>query len=176
MRYLLLLILLSGCYTRQKATNQFSRAAVAYPELPAGYCARTYPPKDSLIKGDSVVTFDTIYTGGETVFDTVRVADTIRIVKTIQLPGTRIIERVYKTDTIVKINTAALDLCSIERGRALALAEDKTAEAAKWRALAKKRFWIITGMGAAMALGLFLALRRKVVNKATGAGLFDRGR
>lgn len=161
----LVAVLLSSCYSKRKATSQFSRAAVAYPELPADYCAKTYPVKDSLIKGDTIVVTDTIYTGGNVSFDTTIVMDTKYITKTIQLPGTKIIERIYKTDTVFRENKAALDLCAIERRNALQLATDKTKEADKWRKIAKKRFWIILAMGASMALGIFAMVRRKVVKK-----------
>lgn len=168
---LLLLFVATGCYTKQKATSQFGKAAAAYPELPADYCARTYPSStDTVVKGVTTTVFDTIYTGGETLFDTVVVMDTKYITKTIQLPGTKVIERTVRVDTVEKVSTkllAALDLCSIERGKAITLATDKTKEADKWKRIAKRRFWIIAGMGAAMALGLFVALRRKVVKKVS---------
>ena len=159
---LILIILLAGCYTRQKAQKQHGRVAATYPEIPADYCARMYPAKDSLIKGDSIFVSDTIFTGGNVSFDTTIIMDTKYITKTIQLPGTKIIERIYKTDTIVKVNTAALDLCSIERRDAIFLAKDKTAEADKWRKIAKKRFWMLLGAGFVITLGLFGFLRKKL--------------
>jgi len=165
MKYLILLILLSGCYSRKVATKQHGRAVSTYPDLAADYCARIYPAKDSLIKGDSIVVTDTIYTGGLTSFDTTIIMDTKYITKTIQLPGTKIIERIFKTDTVVRVDKAALDLCSIERGKALTIATDKTKEADKWRKIAKKRFWIILGMGAGIALGIVALIRKKVVRK-----------
>jgi hypothetical protein len=62
-------------------------------------------------------------------------------------------------------NTARVRECEIIRDKAVLLAEDYKKEAAEWKAKAKKRFWVIAGMGAAMALGLFLAIRRKVVKQ-----------
>jgi len=165
MKYLIFIIVLSGCYSRQKAVKQHGRASATYPEIAADYCARIYPAKDSLIKGDSIVITDTIYTGGLTSFDTTIVMETKYITKTIQLPGTKIIERIFKTDTVVRVDRAALDLCSIERGKALTIATDKTKEADKWRAIARKRFWLLVGLGAAMALGIFAMIRKKVVKK-----------
>jgi hypothetical protein len=159
---LMLVALLSGCYSQRKAKSQFAKAATAYPEIPADYCARIYPSKDSLIKGDTVATFDTIYTGGETVFDTVRVGDTIRIIKTVQLPGTKIIERYFVHDTLQVVNTAEIDLCRIEMHKAINLATDYKKKYEKWEAIAKKRFWIIAGMGFVIALGLFGFLRKKL--------------
>jgi len=39
----ILLVGLASCYTENKARQQFSKAAIAYPKLPADYCATTYP-------------------------------------------------------------------------------------------------------------------------------------
>lgn len=155
-------VFFSSCYTRKKATTQYGRAVATFPEIAADYCARTYPPKDSLIKGDTVTTTDTIYTGGNVSFDTTIVMDTKYITKTIQLPGTKIIERITVHDTIVRVSTAAVDLCAIERRNAIMLATDKTKESDKWRKIAKKRFWIILGMGAVMSLGIFALIKRKI--------------
>ena len=163
---IILCILLSGCYNQRKATSQFGKAVTAYPKIGADYCAITYPPKEKLIKGDSVIVLDTIYTGGETFFDTVYTSpDTVLITKTVTLPAKVINKTITLHDTLVVENTAALKSCQLDNSKMLSLLHDKTKEADKWRKTAKKRFWIIAGMGAAMALGLFLALRRKVVKK-----------
>ena len=165
MKYLILLVLLSGCYSRPIATKQHGRAVSTYPDLAADYCARVYPAKDSLIKGDSVVIFDTIYTGGNVSFDTTIIMDTKYITKTIQLAGVRVIERIFKTDTVIRVDRAALDLCSIERGKAIHNEEAQRIECDKWRKIAKKRFWIIVGLGAGIALGIFVALRKKIIKQ-----------
>lgn len=162
-----LLILLCGCYTRNKAQQQFARSTVTYPEIAADYCGRTYPVRDSFIRGKDVMKTDTLWGDGETIVlrDTIRSRDTVFIKITNQLPG-KVIERTYyRTDTIKIENTAALDLSRIEMNKAINLASDKTIEADKWRKIAKKRFWIILGMGAVMALGIFALIKRKMVNR-----------
>lgn len=161
-------ILLYGCYTKQKATSQFSRAAVAYPELPAGYCATVYPVRDSIIKGKDSLVFDTIYTGGEIEYDTVYSVrlDTVFVtINSIYLPKKTIRERIIRTDTVYKENTAALDLCNIERRNAVLNETRALAESDKWRKIAKKRFWVIMGMGAGIALGVFALIRKRAVSK-----------
>ena len=136
---------LAGCYTQQKARQQFGKAAAAYPLIPAQYCAVTYPPKDSLIKGDSVVTFDTLWGAGrvDTLYSFHR--DTVYI--TMTRPGKTIIQTVRVTDTIQIVNTAALSACQIENGDLSGLLKAKTAEYDKWREIARTRFWIILGLG-----------------------------
>ena len=153
---------LGGCYSQRKAKTQFSRAAVAFPELPAQYCSTTYPVKEKVIKGADSLIFDTIYTDGETITETVYHLDTVFVYTKEILPGQVINRTQLRVDTIYQENTAALGLCSIERGKAISLLQDKTKEADKWRRIAKKRFWIIAGMGAVMLLGLLAMIRKKV--------------
>ena len=157
-------LILASCYTPRKAKISLGKAVTTYPEVGQEYCAITYPPKTNYIKGDTITKVDTFYSEGSTMYDTIRSIknDTIRIIKTIQLPGTKIIERSIVHDTAYIENTAALELARGDARRAVALATDKTAEADKWRKIARKRFWIIAGMGAGLALGLFLFIRRKV--------------
>lgn len=164
MKYFLIILCLTGCYNLKKATLQHGKAVATYPQIGADYCARVYPPAIKLIKGDTVVSVDTFWTEGNTMYDTLRVAntDTVRIIKTIQLAGTKIIERTTIHDTVEVVNTAALDLARIELGKALTIATDKTKEADKWRKIAKKRFWVILGMGAVMVLGIVAVVRRKM--------------
>ena len=54
---LFLLIILTGCATQKKADKFYAK----HPELLALKCATTYPVKDSIIKGDSVILFDTLW-------------------------------------------------------------------------------------------------------------------
>lgn len=162
-RYLVILLIFPSCYSAKK---QFAKAVTHSPEIAADYCARTYPPEVK-VKSDTVTTFDTIYTGGQVLFDTVVVQDVKYITKTVQLPGTHVIERQVIHDTVTMINTAALDLARIELGKAITLATDKTEEAEGWKKKAKIRFWIILGLGAVMAVGLFLKLRNKFANIKT---------
>lgn len=157
-------VLFSGCYSLNKAKSQFGRATVAFPELPADYCARTYPPKIQVVNGKDSVRVDTLWGAGELVVirDTMRARDTIWIKTVERLPGQVVTRTVLRTDTVFQENRAALDLCGIERGNAILAAERSYKEATKWRAIAKKRFWIILGMGFVIALGLFGFLRKKL--------------
>lgn len=43
MKYLLIILLLSSCYTARKAKSDFSRATLAYPQLGAEFCKGRYP-------------------------------------------------------------------------------------------------------------------------------------
>ena len=157
--------LIIGCYSKRKAQTQFAKAVAYDGSIPAKYCAQTFPVIEKIIKGKDSIIVDTLWGEGETITRTLieRVRDTVYITKYIQ--GNTIRETIVRTDTIVKENTAALAASRLELGKALTIATDKTNEATKWRKIARKRFWIIAGMGAAMALGIFAMIRRKVVKK-----------
>lgn len=159
---ILFVLSLCSCYTPRKAKGDFGKAVTAYPEIGATFCAITYPAKDSLIKGDSIVTYDTLWGEGEIHFDTIysRSKDTVYITKFIH--GNIIRETIRTTDTVRVVDMAALTSCRLEQGKIVDLLTDKTAEVSALRKLAKKRFWVIAGMGAAIGLWLFLFIRRKI--------------
>lgn len=162
---------LVGCYSASKAKAQFSRAVIHSPEILAQACIDKYPAKDSLIKGDTVqiISTDTLWGLGETRVDTIfQAGKPYEVTRTIIVPGKTIIETRLRVDTVEKESVrllAALDLANINLTRSLALSDEKTKEADKWKRIAKKRFWVILGMGAAMALGIFAMVRRKVAKK-----------
>jgi hypothetical protein len=60
MKYILIILLLCGCYSERKATQQFSRAAVAYPAIGANYCATTYPVHTVTDSSDYTASLKTI--------------------------------------------------------------------------------------------------------------------
>ena len=160
-RYLFALVLLTGCYTLPKATRQHGKAVATFPAIGADYCARTYPPRDSVIKGDSIVTLDTLYIGGEIINDTTVLRDTIRITKVVQLPGREVTRTVIRVDTVRLVNTAAVDLCRIQQGQAVAALEKEQARADKYRKRATT--WMLVALGLLLAAGVwgYFKLRRK---------------
>lgn len=166
MRYyfLIVAVLLSSCYGERKARSQFGKAAAAYPLVAAEYCGITFPPKDSLIKGDSIVTFDTLFVGGSVRFDTLTLrglSDTIRITKIIELPGKVITQRIFIHDTLQVVNTAALKACEIALHQSVVNEGIERTSAAAWRKKAKQRFWILLGIG---IVGIAL-IANKVYNR-----------
>lgn len=170
--YILLvaLVFLTSCYTRQKAQVQHGKAVATFPEIGADYCARIYPPKDSLVKGDSIFIekTDTLWGDGNTVIDTIYFEGKPKeIIKVVTLPGKTIIERHFRVDTLRVTNTAEVDLWKIQANKAIDIATDKTKESDKWKKLAKQRFWIIIGMGAAMALGIFAFVKKRIAKKVS---------
>jgi hypothetical protein len=160
---LFILSLLSSCYTERKARGQFSRAAVGYPIIAAEYCAMTYPPKDTVITGQTVTQTDTLWADSSVVIrDTIRNRDTVYIHTVERLPGQVITRTVLRTDTVFKTNTAAVDACNIALRAAVLSEQTLRKERDKWRAIARKRWWIIFGMGAVITLGLFGFIRKKL--------------
>lgn len=150
--FIIAAMFLSGCYSEKKAKNQFAKAAIAYPEIPAQYCAITYPPRDSLIKGKDSIRVDTLWGEGQTIIDTVRSLDTIRITKVIQLPGKIITKTIRTTDTMRIENTAKIADCEIEKNKAIDLLQSKTKESIGWEDKARKRFLIMLGLIALIVL------------------------
>lgn len=165
MRYLLLILLLIGCYTERKAKNQFSKAVVAYPKIPADYCADEFPVKDSLIT-DTLRTTDTLYVDplpNDTVL--IQDFDTVRIYITKTLPGKVITNTVYIRDTILRENTAALKAYEIDNSQLIQSLTGMTDERDKYKGQAKKRGLIIWSTFGLIFLisGLWFYLKSKKV-------------
>lgn len=156
----ILFIFLSGCYNQRKAQQQVMKADSSYPYIIAKLCADKFPVIETVIKGDSVIVYDTVQGEGIIITETITVKDTVTITKT--LPPKVITKNVYRVDTIVKENKAAIKACEISRDQALQIATDKTAEATIWKKKAKNRFWTLVGVGGAGLLVAGLMLRRKI--------------
>lgn len=158
-KYIPILLLFIGCVNTKKATNFM----LTHPEVLAPICAKEFPVKDSLIKGDSVVLYDTLW-GLRIISDTIVDKDTVRI--TITLPAKTITKTVHVTDTIIKENTARLAQVLNQLGESnnagLVLSRknddlkekiaDMTSKRNKWRLW----FWICVG-----AIGMFTLLKIK---------------
>lgn len=153
---LLILMALASCYSARK---QFAKAVTHSPELAATYCAITYPIKEKIIAGETVTLTDTLWST-EFTTDTVVRNNTVYVTK--YLPGSTIRETVIRTDTIVKENTAAVEAERLNNKTLTGVLGDTTGERDKWRNIAKKRFWIIAGLGFAMALGIFLRIKKVI--------------
>lgn len=111
--YVVIILILAGCYGPKKATRDFSRAVAFDPAMLAQSCARKYPPMDTTVR-DTVVVTDTTVLPGESTTDTVIVNDTVRITRTIQLPGSVVTRTVTIRDTIRVTNTASVEACRLE--------------------------------------------------------------
>jgi len=168
MKYLLILLLFTGCYNQRKAAVQHGRAVTAFPEIGALYCAITYPVKERVLAGKDSIVIDTLWADSSTttiIRDTLRSRDTVWIKTIQQMPGQVINRTILRVDTVIQEDQAKLSLCSIERGKAIGMLEQKTIESDKWRRIAQRRLWIIIGMGAGIALGIFVMIRKKVAKK-----------
>lgn len=155
-----LLTIPQGCLTEKKARVKHSVIVTAFPIIGAEYCAANFKPRDSLIKGNSVIKFDTVFVGGEVLIDTVRSLDTIRIIKTVQLPGKVITKTVVRVDTIRIESTAKLEVCKNQLGQMIGLLTAKTAESDKWKGKSRKHFWIMSGLGSLLLIIAGLKIRK----------------
>lgn len=97
--YFLLFLTVSviGCATQRKAEKFYDK----HPEKLAEKCATEFPVKDSIIKGDSVILFDTLW---ETFTDTL-ISEPQVIIETKLVPKT-VTKWVTIRDTIIRENTA----------------------------------------------------------------------
>lgn len=139
------LFALLGCYTSKKAKEQFNKAALNYPEIPAEYCADQFPVKDSVIT-DTLRTTDTLYVEG--LSDTVMIQDfdTVRIFITKTLPGKVITNTVTIRDTIIRENTAKIAACEIDKSKLINITVGQAAEINKYKGKAKTRAYIMWGL------------------------------
>jgi len=92
-------LILSGCFTPKKAVDVLSRPK--NEPVAAEFCANKYPVRDSIIKGDSVVRFDTLW---ETYTDTL-ISEPQVVIETKIIPKT-VTKWVTIRDTIIRENTA----------------------------------------------------------------------
>jgi PBP1b-binding outer membrane lipoprotein LpoB len=135
----------TNCYNQKKAQQQFAKAAINYPKIPADYCALNFPVRDSIIRGDTVTTLDTMY------IDQIRtdtlmneLNDTVYIVTT--LPAKIVTKIISRTDTVFKENTANLKSCQLDNSNLIQLLRNKTSELDNWKGKAQKRGWIMWGL------------------------------
>lgn len=104
MKYLsltFLLFLIVGCATQRKAEKFYSN----HPEKLAEKCATEFPVKDSIIKGDSVILFDTLW---ETFTDTL--VSEPKVVTEIKTVPKIVTKTVVVRDTIIRENTARVSV------------------------------------------------------------------
>ena len=103
MKNLLFLLLLTSCVTPKKAVDVLSRPK--NESVLAELCSTRFPVKDSIIKGDSVVRFDTLW---ETYTDTL-ISEPQVIIETRIVPKT-VTKTVVVRDTIIRENTAKISV------------------------------------------------------------------
>ena len=103
MKNLLFLLLLTSCVTPKKAVDVLSRPK--NEPVAAEFCAAKYPVRDSIIRGDSVIRFDTLW---ETYTDTL-ISEPQVITETRIVPKT-VTKWITRTDTIIRENTAKVSV------------------------------------------------------------------
>lgn len=165
MRLLLLSVclLLSSCYTQQKATNQIIKAKEKFPTVVSKKAAEWFPCKTIKVKSDSVryktvirriKDIDTTY-----LMDTLFRLDTILIEKNctkVLYKYRKILKEVPAVhDTIIQIDSAKLFTLTYERDAALL---DKSKMEVKYKVFLKISFWLFL----ILILALLYASRKKL--------------
>lgn len=130
------------------------------------YCAATFPPKTTIIKGDTITKTDTVKFDGNVVTDTLISFDTVRITITKTQPGQTITKTIHVTDTMRVENTAQLKVCELERGKVVDLLTDVNKQLSVSQGRAKKRaiiMWSLIAL-AVVYIGwkVYSALKPKV--------------
>jgi len=103
MKYLIIILFFASCATQRRAEKFYSK----HPEELAKICSETYPVKDSIIKGDSVIRFDTLW---ETFTDTL--ISEPQVVTEIKTVPKTVTKTVVVRDTIIRENTAKVAVLS----------------------------------------------------------------
>ena len=158
----LILLIFPGCYNYRKAANQFGRASTSYPEIPAQYCAISYPVKEKIIPGKDSLIIDTLFVGGgEIIFDTIYRKDSVFFYTTERLPGSLITKTIYKTDTAYIENTAKLSLCELNKNKLIDLYAASSKELYQWKQKAKKRFLGIVALCTLLTFAIINLIKKK---------------
>ena len=166
-KYLIIAIfILSSCYNEKKATTQFNKAVLSYPNIPLDYCAAQFPdkPDSVIIKTDTLINIATM---DSLVYDTLTKDSSIyrTIVKTQKI-------YIHKDSIIYRENKAeqqrlqlALNDCQTNNNLILKSNQDKDLIIAEWKGKAKKRWlWIALLIGGAAAFTAFKIFKPKILN------------
>lgn len=121
----MLLIGLFSCMTPKKAVDYLKKK-----NLLADTCSENYPVKDSLIKGDTITTTDTLW-GIDVTTDTLIKNDTVYITKV--LPGKVIIKTKVVYDTIIRRDIAQETVLKEQRNKLAQEKADMTIERDRWK-------------------------------------------
>jgi hypothetical protein len=124
MKYLLIILLFASCNPLKKAQQTFDANKPAAAE----YCADRFPVKDSLIKGDTLVTTDTVYFKE---YENVVTVDTFR---TMPITNTRYITKTIRiTDTIIRRDNAREQVLEARLKNTQQVLENNNTVLEKWR-------------------------------------------
>lgn len=150
---IMLVLIATSCLPNRKFAKAV-RTMDSDPEQAAWYCAIKFPVKDTIIYRDSV-TYDTIINENY-IHDTATIHDTTTITNT--SPAKTLVKTVYKVKEIVRENTAKVQALEYALSDATKLIAKKDAqvdecqkESNEWKGLAKKRFWWLLLLIAAVA-------------------------
>lgn len=148
---IMLVLIATSCLPNRK----FAKAVKIMndqPDQAAWYCAVKFPVKDTVIYRDSI-TYDTIVNTNY-FSDTTTIHDTT----TITSPAKTLVKTVYKVKEIVRENTAkvqALEYALTESTKIISKKDSEVDECREksneWEKLAKKRFWWLLLLIAAVA-------------------------
>lgn len=134
MKYLLIItltILFAGCATQRKAEKFYKK----HPVELAKKCATEFPVRDSLIKGDTIINYDTLWELEYRVDTLISEPQIITETKTVTVPKL-VTKYVTVRDTIVRENTAKISVLNSQiakSARDIRILTEKTHELSQER-------------------------------------------
>lgn len=168
MKYLVIIaltILFAGCATQRKAEKFYKK----HPVELAKKCATEFPVRDSLIKGDTIINYDTLW-GLEYRTDTlISEPKIITETKTVTVPKL-VTKYVTVRDTIVRENTAKISVLNSQiakSARDIRILTEKTHELSQERDTFKheRDKWKLRFFLLLFGVGLIYAAKVKFTKK-----------
>lgn len=155
----LLALCLTSCATLEKRISKAKVLAYEHPKEFAGFCSDAFPVKEKYIKGKDSLRIDTVTEEKIVKVPVIIKGDTIYV--DAKCPQSKVVTNtVYRTDTLVKENTAkitALEYSKSKIDTELTITKDKLTEAKK---SANTRLWILIGMAGAIVALIVLLFRK----------------
>lgn len=150
--------MLQSCTTERKALNYLQK----HPEVGAVYCNDKHPVKEVFIKGKDSVIEKTVTVKGDSVDcpPQIKGKDTIRV--KVKCPDQKVIyQNVYRTDTLVKENTAKSAILGNELDKVNKSYLEEKILREKAEKEARTRLWYLIGLMA--IVGAYVVLKIKKV-------------
>lgn len=158
--FAIILLLLTGCASQQKALQKAQNKVIASGTL-SELCAKFFPPNIQFVPGDTVVKIEREYSPGtvsyyvknDTVFQTIN--DTIYIRKNVLIHDTLRLESTAKIDAITRDWKAIMDNNGELNNRLLIQKE----EVDKYKSQRNTAYLCVAGLAGLIGLSIFLRIK-----------------
>lgn len=147
--------LLPGCSVEKKI-RKAQKVASMYPDSFAMFCANAYPVKTQYIKGKDSVHTDTVVVEGKTIpCPAVVNQKGEKVVNNVVCPPSKTIYKdVFRTDTLVKENTAKIEALGQLNSKLQVSNKELTDKLADATKKASNRLYMVFGLAVVLGLGI----------------------